>query len=353
MLPVLHPEFATQSPFVSAFMDRCEVVENGGGGETKLRLVGWALGLARGGSARPVRFVCADGGAGQHLDPVLRHDVAQAHGGANTLEWCGWDQEVVVPLPPTRAEGMLEMLLPGTSWTPFLEIIAARQGAALVVRDRRRHAEKTAEQQQGEEDYSVADAAAIGALRMAAPLPTVVVVDDVFADPHAVRAFALRQEFRAHPEYHRGERTEQTFLFPGMKELFERALGHGTRICEKDWRSMGTNGCFQWCRAGDPIVYHSDMQQWAGVIFLTPEAPPECGTSLFRSRGPGHARRAAPGVFDGGFLDATKFEQVDAVGNVFNRLVLFDAQLIHAASQYFGTDAASGRLFQMFFFNLE
>jgi hypothetical protein len=341
LLPLLHPEFATQSPLVTAFMDRCEEVSDGGA----LRLVGWALSLA-GSTARPVRFVSSVGTV-EHLDPVLRRDVAQAHGGAAALDWCGWDQEVPVPRATGgSAAGVLEMLIPGEPvWLPFMQI-AARDGGGgggLL-----KEAAATPEPQQSEEEEMLM----LGALRSVAPLPSVVVVDDVYADPHAVRAFALSQEFRAHPEYHRGERTEQTFLFPGIKELFERAL-LGRRICEKDWHAMGTNGCFQWCKAGDSIVYHADMQQMAGVIFLTPDAPPECGTSLFRSRGPCHARRAAPGVFDGGFLDASRFERVDAVGNVFNRLVLFDAQLLHAASQYFGTDATNGRLFQMFFFNLE
>lgn len=338
MLTLLHPEFATQSPLVSAFMDKCEVIEDDDDKQEQqqqqqqVRIVGWALSRMSGGTARPVRFTASMVQEPPlHLDPVLRRDVAEVHGGAEALNWCGWDQ--VIP----AGSGRLEMLFPSGTWVPFMEIAAAADDNG---------GGKQQQQQEQQEEATL-----VGALRSAAPLPSFVVVDDVYADPHAVRAFALQQEFHAHPAYHRGERTETTFLFPGLKELFERALAQ--RICEKDWHTMGTNGCFQWCRAGDQIVYHADAQQWAGVIFLTPDAPPECGTSLYQSRGPSRARRPAPGVFDGGFLDATKFERVDAVGNVFNRLVLFDAQLIHAASQYFGTDAASGRLFQMFFFNLE
>jgi hypothetical protein len=44
---------------------------------------------------------------------------------------------------------------------------------------------------------------------------------------------------------------------------------------------------------------------------------------------------------------------VDTVGNIFNRLVIFDGGLIHSASDYFGWDIASSRLFHMFFFNAE
>jgi hypothetical protein len=58
-------------------------------------------------------------------------------------------------------------------------------------------------------------------------------------------------------------------------------------------------------------------------------------------------------VFKNGFLDSTEFELVDVVGNVYNRLVLFDAKMIHAASNYFGNNLNNGRLFQIFFFDLD
>jgi len=58
-------------------------------------------------------------------------------------------------------------------------------------------------------------------------------------------------------------------------------------------------------------------------------------------------------TFKTGFYDKTQFDEVDTVGNVYNRLVLFNARMIHAASEYFGTTKEDGRLFQLFFFDLE
>ena len=52
-----------------------------------------------------------------------------------------------------------------------------------------------------------------------------------------------------------------------------------------------------------------------------------------------------------GFYDKTKFELVDTAGNVFNRLVLFDAKCIHSANEYFGTNLTNSRLFHLFFFD--
>ena len=58
-------------------------------------------------------------------------------------------------------------------------------------------------------------------------------------------------------------------------------------------------------------------------------------------------------MFRNGFLDSTEFDLVDTIGNVYNRLILFDAQIIHAAATYFGTTKENSRLFQLFFFDLE
>ena len=58
-------------------------------------------------------------------------------------------------------------------------------------------------------------------------------------------------------------------------------------------------------------------------------------------------------VFKNGYLDSTEFEVVDVVGNIYNRMVLFDSKMFHAASNYFGKNLENGRLFQLFFFDLE
>lgn len=44
-------------------------------------------------------------------------------------------------------------------------------------------------------------------------------------------------------------------------------------------------------------------------------------------------------------------ETFDSIGNVYNRLVIFNAQYIHGVTEYFGEDINNSRLFQLFFFN--
>ncbi|MDA7495811.1 hypothetical protein N8462_00845 [bacterium] len=182
-----------------------------------------------------------------------------------------------------------------------------------------------------------------------------IVVDDFYENPDYVRDFALRQNFEKHPESHKGDRTEDRFFAPQTKEVFESILGFKIANFYKD--TSYCNGVFQFCTARDSLVYHTDGQDWAGAVYLTPNAPYETGTSFYAAKNSRvrHERELTPDTpdpFAWGFYDSTQFDLVDTVGNVYNRLVLWDARLIHAASKYFGQDKESGRLFHLFFFDL-
>jgi hypothetical protein len=183
-------------------------------------------------------------------------------------------------------------------------------------------------------------------------IPSFVVVDDFYKNPDRVREYALKQDFIEHPNNHKGKRTDLVYRFPNLKSRFETILG-----CKiKNWEKYGVNCCFQSCIAGDQLVYHIDAQQYAGVLFLTPDAPPEAGTTFFRSKTTKTIKPTDENyntIFKNGFYDPSQFDIVDVVGNRYNRIVLFDAQMIHAASSYFGNEINNGRLFQMFFFDLD
>jgi SAM-dependent methyltransferase len=182
--------------------------------------------------------------------------------------------------------------------------------------------------------------------------PALVVVDDFLPNPDEVRMLALRQSYTHMGSA--GKRSLDQFHTLIDPLAFESLLQE--RIT--DWNKYAINGRFQFCTCEDPIVYHSDSQNRAGVIFLTPDAPIEAGLTLVRSRVTG-ARRTpqdagtAARTYDGNLLDRTKWDVVDRIANIYNRLVLWDAQMIHAAASYFGTDIESGRLFWMFFFDGE
>jgi hypothetical protein len=183
-------------------------------------------------------------------------------------------------------------------------------------------------------------------------IPSFVVVDNFYENVDLIRKIALSQTFEYHTAYHKGKRTNDVFRFEGLKESFENILN-----CKiKNWESYNINGCFQICVGGDQLVYHFDDQEYAGIIFLTPNAPPQTGTSFYRSKYTKKMKcheNDENVVFKNGYLDSTEFEVVDVVGNIYNRLVLFDSKMFHAASNYFGTNLENGRLFQLFFFDLD
>lgn len=187
-----------------------------------------------------------------------------------------------------------------------------------------------------------------GPLRISSATPRVIVVDGFYADPQAARTLALSQTFVESPDYHKGRRTHERFASDEVRAEFERLLGK--RITKWDY---GTNGVFQICKAGDALVYHGDDQQYAAAVYLTPNAPLESGTSFFRdfATGARSLTDVPPPTFENGFYDATQFDLVDRIGNVFNRCVIWDAKLIHAASGYFGDTDETARLFQIFFFD--
>lgn len=188
------------------------------------------------------------------------------------------------------------------------------------------------------------------------------VVDNFYSDPDAVRNFALEQKYFP-GEGAVGHRTRKQYFFEGVKEAFEEIMGKKIKTeGSHSWYWPGVNGRFQYCEAGTIRVYHCDEQQYAAVIYLTPNAPPQCGTTFFRHKDTKkrHASEIDWGngegalVFPGNtFLDPTPYESVDVVGNVYNRLVIFDGGMIHSASEYFGHNMNTCRLHHMFFFNVE
>ena len=183
------------------------------------------------------------------------------------------------------------------------------------------------------------------------PEKRIFVLDNFYQDPHAVRDFALNQNFKGDINFYKGKRTEEQIVFDGTKEAFEKLIGQKITKWVEHYPMCGR---FQSCTAEDSLVYHWDHQKWAGMIYLTPDAPYVGGTSMFSHKKTRIRHESEPGSevsFEGGFYDRSKFELVDTVGNVFNRLVIFDAKCIHAANEYFGKDLQSSRLFHMFFFD--
>ena len=181
--------------------------------------------------------------------------------------------------------------------------------------------------------------------------PTLAVIENFYENPDAVRKFALEStEFVFSPDRHQGARTAVRYATTETRRKIERHLG----VDIKKW-DYGWNGSFQYCTKDCRVVVHADLQKFAAILFLTPNAPTEAGLSLYRHRATGARTvdddKAAAKIFANGFFDLTPFDKMDSVGNVYNRMVIFDASMMHSASSYFGSSKEDGRLFQIFFFD--
>ena len=186
------------------------------------------------------------------------------------------------------------------------------------------------------------------------------VIDDFYAEPEKVREFALNQEFKVRGNYP-GQRTESFLTDATKKTLRDILYPFAGEIT--NWGGEYT-GSFQYTTASDRSWIHSDSTtDWAAVCYLTPDAPVTAGTGIFRHKQTGwmnfdykrehdeeYMRQAPPGHDS---QDYTKWEMVDRVGNVFNRLIMYRADNYHVSLDYFGKDMHDGRLFQVFFFNTE
>ena len=186
-------------------------------------------------------------------------------------------------------------------------------------------------------------------------LPELVVVDDFFRDPDAIRDLALQCEYHSDLRFFKGQRSTIPFLWPYLREEFGRLLGR--RVTR--WMEHDANGVFQMTAPDDPLVWHHDLQSYAGAVYLTPDAPPSWGTSFWRDMSFG-ARKApftdeqkAVVYDDYNLVNPDVWERLDTVAGLYNRLVLWDASLIHSATSYQpnGPDGRV-RLVQLFFFDV-
>jgi len=161
------------------------------------------------------------------------------------------------------------------------------------------------------------------------PETKLIVVDDFLPFPDVVREQAIlldyciegdfpgRRSFAADGEY-------QIFIQHRIEPILNKLI--------EEWTM--DSFCFQLCYEGAETWVHKDETEWAGVLYLTPDAPTESGTGFYEEVNPG------------------EFELVDAVANKYNRLILYKGDILHRSLlSGFGNSPDTGRLTQVFFFN--
>ena len=192
------------------------------------------------------------------------------------------------------------------------------------------------------------------------PKPMLFIIDNFYNNPHETRNYILKQEFKIRGNYP-GQRTV-SYATEEIKSIIQKWIyPFGGKITHFPMEKSDSNynGAFQYTTSRNRSWIHVDSwNNWAGVLYLTPDAPVNSGTGLYRFKDGTRFdfEQKSKGIEDeisNASQDITKWELVDKVGNIFNRLVIFNSTTFHMSMDYFGNDLHSGRLFQVFFFSTE
>lgn len=190
----------------------------------------------------------------------------------------------------------------------------------------------------------------------------IVTIEDFYKYPLETREWILKQDFAVRGNYP-GQRTI-SHATEQMKDIIESALeplaGKITHfpIGEREDGEPNYNGAYQYTTCHDKTWIHSDSgTSWAAVVYLTPDAPLSGGTGLYRHKSTGLREwvddEVVMDLIWSECNDYTKWDLVDTIGNVFNRMIIYRGTMFHASLDYFGQNINDGRLFQTFFFDTE
>ncbi len=204
-----------------------------------------------------------------------------------------------------------------------------------------------------------------------------VVVDDFYPDPAAIRRDALAVPYGpAGDGSYPGQNSVRGYCTPAIMQAFSVILGNEVRATS-EW----SNGHFRLSYADSAYRQdiHHDPIAWSGIIYLNP--PEQCcgGTAFWRHKASGTddqptmVQRIVDGLWrvDGvepgdlpaarrwvraevterQGLDRSLWEQSSRVVMRFNRLVLFRSANWHSHLVNFGSKPEDGRLIQTFFFH--
>lgn len=174
----------------------------------------------------------------------------------------------------------------------------------------------------------------------------------------------------AEPEELVGMRT-QAYQPTGIKNLIEATFKIRIKYWEKDLTAIeACNGVFFSSVSRGPNaetvgVHYDDPPNWLMLlIYLTPNAPYDAGTSLWEHRETGLIRKPTKrdakrlgisvkrleAMLERDSWKPRRWIEIDRIGNVYNRAVCFPNGFLHSATRHFGSNPQNGRMYQSFHF---
>lgn len=158
------------------------------------------------------------------------------------------------------------------------------------------------------------------------------------------------------------------------------------RIRISSWESSSTvpeteNGAFLSTFANGPrneipfphvdspesTLYNGPNNWVVVIVYMTPRAPSDAGTSMWQHLKTGltcyPTRRDANRLkipidelsetLNSDAYNRRLWKEIDRVGNVYNRAVLFPSTVLHSATRHFGSNLRNGRIIQVYYFTID
>lgn len=176
------------------------------------------------------------------------------------------------------------------------------------------------------------------------------IIDNFYSNALDVRNFALTCNFSVQGNYP-GYRTGYIGADNVKNEIENNILKRKITY----WPE-GYNTSFQYTTKDSTTWVHYDETTWAGILYLTPQAPKNTGTSIFRHRQTGYYEHEQHNIinFNSTVNNKDDWEPIVNIENIFNRLILYKGNYYHSSTiAGFGDTLYNARLFQVFFFNSE
>lgn len=201
------------------------------------------------------------------------------------------------------------------------------------------------------------------------------VIDNFYTNVLETRNYILAQEFK-NSENQLNKHTI-SYATEGLKNIIQPYIEHfAGKItdwtipipCEENKNQNNqnnqnstntSNGIYQYNTSKDKSFINTDEDNnWMGILYLTPDAPVNSGIGIYRCKDGTKNIEEAEARGNKEILqeineDYTKWDMVDKIGNVFNRLVLFNSKQYYAHIDNFGTTKENGCLYQVFSFSTE
>ena len=183
-----------------------------------------------------------------------------------------------------------------------------------------------------------------------------IIIDNFYENPYEIREYALKQQYNIQEYPIPGKRTKKIQNIFDYKKKFTEILKpyiNNIKNIESSFHSLLEK---------DRATIHKysiHPNRLAAILYLNPDADLNSGTGFFQFK---------DGTYDSIELQITEFENTahslfcydetiwnttTTVGNIFNRLVIFNGIQYHKPLNIFGDNILNGRLTQIFAIDID